>query len=116
MGQIIDRESLGELKSFIKDQFPKVVESYLEHSVKYVEQIEYAHRDNNAEGVSKAAHPLKSASGNLGLVALYELSRDIEEAGYDVCAGERKFEELAVLVSKIAPLYAESTKLLREEI
>ncbi len=116
MNELIDRSSLGELKNFIQDKFPYVVETYLTNASTYVDSIQKGAADNDWKVVVDAAHPLKSSSGNLGLMALHELCEDIEQAGNEVIGGERNAHDIVPLIEKIGGLYAESSVLLKAEV
>lgn len=116
MSVLIDRDSLGQLKDFIGDKFPHIVETYLTNSQMYVDAIQAGMQRHDAQAISDAAHPLKSSSGNMGLKAMYELCQCIEHAANAVIAGEESMDNLAPHVEKIGSLYAESAALLKAEV
>lgn len=116
MSELIDREAMDELKSFMGAKLPEVIEVYLRNAQKYVDTIQSSYEGGDAQSVADAAHPLKSSSGNLGLVALSELSLSIEISAKEVVAGEKTLDALAEDVGKINALYQESSALLESEL
>lgn len=116
MSDLIDKKSVRELKDFIKDKFSSVVEVYLTNSKVYVERVKDGYAQADIQQVVDAAHPLKSSSGNLGLVVLSALCRDIEHTGNAVLNGEDDISSLKDMVERIGPVYDESVLLLKDEL
>jgi two-component system sensor histidine kinase/response regulator len=58
-----------------------IVDHYLVETPKIVALLKDAVRNNNAPGIRNLAHSLKSASANVGAVALAEICRETEAAG-----------------------------------
>ena len=116
MSALIDKDALGQLKEFIQDKFPEVVETYLRSSAGYVQGVQDGFASQDAQAVADNAHPLKSASGNLGLVALQKLGEDIEDLANEVVEGKQAFDVLAPLVEKVGGVYEESVALLKGEL
>ena len=78
MSELINKEMLEQLKGFIGDKFVSVVEVYLKNADQYVHTIQQGIEEQNAQAVVDAAHPLKSSSGNMGLMVLSGLCEEIE--------------------------------------
>ena len=116
MHPIIDEEEVTALKDFVKDRFAVIAETYLKCADAYVDEICKAHAENDVTGVVDSAHPLKSSSGNLGLRALSDLSRRIEDTGHMIVAGEKEFSELAPMVEELKPLSDQSSAELKKYI
>lgn len=116
MQPIIDEHEVKELKDFVKHRFTEIAETFLRCSQDYVDSIVAAHGKNDAEAIVDAAHPLKSSSGNLGLKALSELSRKLEETSAEVVDGETDFTELASMVQELPELYEKTAAALKEYI
>lgn len=116
MSPLLDRESLNFLKSFVKDKFPKIVDTYFVNAEKYFEAINQGVANQNAQEIADAAHPLKSSSGNLGLTALSELNQNIETAANKVVSGEDNFESLSPLIDDLQSVFPESLAQLKAEL
>lgn len=116
MQPIIDENEVKELKEFVKHRFTEIAETYLRCADDYVETILAAHEKGDAVGIVDAAHPLKSSSGNLGLKALSELARSLEDAGSEIVAGEKEFAELSSMIEKLPSVHEESSEALKAHI
>jgi HPt (histidine-containing phosphotransfer) domain-containing protein len=116
MHPIIDEDEVKELKDFVKHRFAEIAETYLRCADDYVDDIVAAHGKNDAVGIVDAAHPLKSSSGNLGLKALSELARSLEEVGAGVVAGEKEFSELGPMVEQLPSIHEQSAEALKKQI
>ncbi|MBL4805622.1 MAG: Hpt domain-containing protein [Alphaproteobacteria bacterium] len=116
MQPIIEEDEVKELKDFVKHRFRDIAETYLRCADEYVDVILEGHKNEDAQAMMEAAHPLKSSSGNLGLRALSDLSRKIEETASNVMEGEAEFSELAPLVADLKDVHDKSNEALREHI
>lgn len=114
MQQIIDEDEVKELKDFVKHRFADIAETYLRCADDYVNDILKAFEDGDAEAIVDAAHPLKSSSGNLGLRALSNLSRNIEDAASEVLDGDRKFSALEPMIDDLKDIHKKSSAALRD--
>lgn len=74
--QQLSAESGAELVS-------QIINLYLQHSPELISQIEQAVSSNNNEGAFKAAHSLKSSSGNIGAKRMQSIAQRIEQLGRD---------------------------------
>jgi HPt (histidine-containing phosphotransfer) domain-containing protein len=84
----------------------RLIDVYAESSAELVATIQSEFRSGSNENVRKAAHALKSSSGNVGAERLVSLCRDIEDAA-------RK-DELADLADEVALVKREHDRALRE--
>ena len=116
MSDLLDRDALGQLKDFIQGKFTEVVEVYLRSSAGYVQGVQDGFAAQDAKAVADNAHPLKSSSGNLGLVAMQALAEEIEDLAHAVLAGEQHSAALAPLVEKTGSVYEASAALLKAEL
>ena len=116
MSQLVDKEALAELKDFIQARFPEIVETYLRNADVYVSKIRNGFKEEDFKGVADAAHPLKSSSGNLGLVGLCELCQSIEETALGVIAGDKTADTLSPMVEQIQDVYDQSAAFLKAEL
>lgn len=76
----LDEELFEELKSILDAEFPTLVRTFIQDSALRVQEVRQALAQGSADGLRKAAHSLKGASSNLGLVLLAEECRLLEEA------------------------------------
>ena len=116
MVKIKDEEAVGQLKSFIGDSFIELVETYVRTSSKYVSSIVEGMKSGDAQQIIDAAHPLKSSAGNLGLMKLHIMCRDLEEIANDVLAGEADFSAIKERGEGIQALNEQSNEALKAEL
>ena len=80
--QIIDYAQLEHLKQLDDENGQPLIRSliaiYIENSDEILAAMALAHDDKNYEEMRRLAHSLKSSSGNLGLIEVARLARDIE--------------------------------------
>lgn len=116
MSELFDETVLEQLKGFIQDKFPEVVEVYLRSAGKYVGAINEGLAGQDAQKIVDAAHPLKSSSGNLGLVGLFKLCEALEKAASEVVSGEKDFAVLPVMAEPLPQTFEESVAFLKAQI
>lgn len=116
MSALIDTEVLGQLRGFIKDKFEGVVQTYIDNSHRYVVAIQEGFEGEDVQAVVDAAHPFKSSSGNMGMVALHDACERIEYLGHEVLKGEANIDVLRPLVESLEQIYQESMTLLKKEL
>lgn len=82
---ILADQQLKEIADMAADGGATIVNSiidlYRQHSPDLLAQIKQAIDDNDSEALFKAAHSLKSSSGNIGALRLANLTKDIEQDG-----------------------------------
>ena len=69
----LDEALFEELRSILDTEFPTLIQTFVHDSTVRVGELRDAFGRGDSDGVRKAAHSLKGASANLGLVALAEL-------------------------------------------
>ncbi|MEN0677410.1 Hpt domain-containing protein [Plesiomonas shigelloides] len=75
----IDLQVLGELKQEIgADVLKEVIEVYLTELGEHVEQMQQARHQNDWVALGKLAHCIKSSSGSLGALRLYQAALSVE--------------------------------------
>ncbi len=83
--EILDRKVLATIealqKGSDKDLLSRVVRLYLENAPAQMERLLACIREGDPEGTRKAAHSLKSSSGNIGAARFAALLREVEMAG-----------------------------------
>ena len=81
---VLDRAALDQIRQLQgvgqPDLLRQVIDIYLESSSKLVEQIDAALASADAAAAGRAAHALKSSSGNVGATAVTQLAAAIEAA------------------------------------
>ncbi len=107
----LDPVALDKLKQKRADFVGRIVRTYLKHSPKLVESLEFAMRDGDANAVKLASHSLKSSSAN---VAAAELSRLCLEVETFAKAGNLK--DAGPIVSKIKGAYQAVSDTLKDEL
>jgi HPt (histidine-containing phosphotransfer) domain-containing protein len=86
----IDHEVLGELRDMAGDMFHRIIAAYLADGANYILQIENAVVGNDLVGVQRAAHALKSASGQVGAMQLQKLLAQLEAAAENNSGGVKE--------------------------
>lgn len=76
----LDEGLFEELRDILDTEFPTLVRTFIADSTLRLGEIREAFPRGQADEVRKAAHSLKGASANLGLVRLAEECRLLEEA------------------------------------
>lgn len=75
---LIDTERFQTLKTRTSAKFPQLIERYLLDSDLYLQTIQENIKTGNLEEISAAAHNLKSSSGLLGFLAIFEAAQRLE--------------------------------------
>lgn len=76
----LDEGLFEELRDILDTEFPTLVHTFIADSALRLAEIQSAFARGLADDVRKAAHSLKGASANLGLVRLAEACRQLEDA------------------------------------
>jgi HPt (histidine-containing phosphotransfer) domain-containing protein len=74
----LDAGILNGLRQVAKDKFGTIVRMFLANTEKLLGELDSAVAANDAKGAQRAAHSLKSSSGQLGAVRLQALMARIE--------------------------------------
>jgi len=98
-GPAIEREVLDELRAVMGEDFKSLISVFIEDAPGHLAHLEAAALAGDLPGMVASAHTLKSASANLGAMALSELARTIE-------AGARQ-QQLAAPELRVARLAQE---------
>jgi HPt (histidine-containing phosphotransfer) domain-containing protein len=97
-------KALGEKIGLEEDEYRELAELFLETGRVDFEQMKTALDAADADEVSRRAHTLRGASGNLGIMAVHEVAKRIEMAAIDNrlddAAADAK--ELKGLLDKVA--------------
>jgi histidine phosphotransfer protein HptB len=76
----LDEALLEELRGILEDEFPSLISTYIQDSGMRIDDLCQAFARGDVDGVRKAAHSLKGASANLGLVYLAAQCQVMEDA------------------------------------
>jgi len=71
-------KELAENLGLEPDEYIEILELLVESGRADIASLEATVKADNAEGAVKAAHSIKGASANLGLIELSEIAKDIE--------------------------------------
>lgn len=86
----ITREVLAELRDSVGETFERMVQCFLEDAPAYLEAIDAAVMQADADRLAEAAHSLKGSARNFGADQLAEACRELETMGRGGdCAGAR---------------------------
>lgn len=80
MEELLDIETYNSLKDLLEEEFPSFLEMFFSENQDALDGIKTGLASNDADGVKRAAHNLKSSTGYLGALQLSELARLIEES------------------------------------
>ena len=91
---------LAEDLGLEEEEYLELIELFLESGTSDLNQLQAAIEEGDAEKAARAAHSLKGASGNLGLIELYEVAKTIEADARNNCMKEMA-EPVQVLEKKL---------------
>jgi HPt (histidine-containing phosphotransfer) domain-containing protein len=95
-GDIMDFKELGENLGLEEDEYMELVELLVDTGKVDVQKLKTAIEQGDSDEAGNAAHSLKGASGNLGIMNIFEVAKQCEEA-----ARNHLMEDLTPLVKKI---------------
>lgn len=113
MAHNIDAATIEELKDLMGDGFSNLVETYLANAEKYMSAINEGFANGNSAQVEEAAHPLKSSSGNMGLMALSELAKQVESAATESKNGAEDLSASQELMDQLNRIYTQSCEAIK---
>ena len=101
-------EELSANLGLEKDEYVELLEIMLDSGLQDVERLKRATGSGDSEEAAKAAHSLKGAAANLGLLALSEVAKEMEQKAKEgvmkEVAGrigllEQKLQEVSSLIA-----------------
>ncbi|MCG5513904.1 ATP-binding protein [Ectothiorhodospira shaposhnikovii] len=102
-GPLLDPRTLAELRSLNESTghhlLIKVFQAFLDTAPSLAEQIKTAVAAEDAESLRRAAHALKSSSGNVGAMRLANICRQLE-----ACARDQRMDAAGRLLGEFQPL------------
>ena len=78
-GDIMNIKELAENLGLEEDEYLEIIELFIDTGMADIEKLRTAIEEGNAEEAAQAAHSLKGATGNLGLMEIYDVARKSEE-------------------------------------
>lgn len=72
----MDPQVLSGLQEVMEDEYPKLLDTFLDDSQKRIEALHQARDD--AKALGRIAHSFKGSSGNLGALRLAQLCQSLE--------------------------------------
>ena len=72
----MDPQVLSGLQEVMEDEYPKLLDTFLDDSQKRIEALHQARDD--AKALGRIAHSFKGSSGNLGALRLAQLCQKLE--------------------------------------
>lgn len=90
---ILDLETLNALKDIMEDDFSSLIDSYAEDAPTLLTDLKQSAKEADLTILIRAAHTLKSSSGNLGATLLSGIAFDIEQLGKN-----KKLQEVIDLI------------------
>ena len=81
----LDETVLDHISALQQEGMPDIlselIEIYLKESEDLIQTLSHSMENNDAKGMARSAHSLKSSSGNMGALALAELCKNMEVNG-----------------------------------
>lgn|GEM_PF-171959 len=78
-GNTVDFTQLAGNLGLEEEEYLELIELFVETGMSDLGKLQSAIKEGDAEKAANAAHSLKGASSNLGLMELYEAAKKIEE-------------------------------------
>lgn len=89
-------KELGENLGLNEDEYMELIELFIDTGTIDLQKLKTAMENGDSDEVGSAAHSLKGASGNLGLMDIFETARQCGEA-----ARNHRMKDLPPLVKQI---------------
>ena len=77
----LDLDMFQEMQELMEEDFPLLLQTYLDDTPLLLEQINNANSTVDAASLAAAAHQLKSTSASLGFALLETLAEELETIG-----------------------------------
>ena len=107
--EIIDTETLKQLKELTQDQFNHVIEQYINISEQTLGDVKNAITAGDGEELKKLSHPMKSSSQQVGALKLGGLYADMEQFGIN-----GKIEEASANLDDLKIMHDQTIEALKE--
>jgi diguanylate cyclase (GGDEF)-like protein len=107
----LDRAAFDKLREILGPALQEAVTPYLEDMPAYLDQLDNAVSQNDAETVRALAHTIVGSSSNLGVTNVTRLAKDVEEL-----AAKQKVDEIRFLLLPLRSAFDEASVLLGSEV
>ncbi|MFC7516261.1 EAL domain-containing protein [Herbaspirillum sp. GCM10030257] len=87
-GSPLDHETFDKLREILGPALEQTVTPFLEDTPDYLDGLEQAVQELNADAARAMAHSIKGSSGNLGALNLAQIAKEAEELAIDHRVGE----------------------------
>ncbi len=106
----IDQDVFDKLREILGPALQQSVSHFLEDTPAYLDQLEQAARNGDADTARAMAHSIKGSSGNLGATTLAQLAKEVEEL-----AIEQYFVEILPLMLRLRQAFEAVAAMLGNE-
>ena len=107
----IDMVALNELKDVMEEEFPILLETFIEDSQLRLEDMRKAVENAESDDLLRSAHSFKGSCGNIGAFHLSELCKQAEDMGRSA-----KLDQAKDLMLGIETEYACIREILENEL
>ncbi len=100
-------KELGARLGLEEDEFKELVELFVETGAADFDRLQTAAASRDVEQVMKSAHTLSGAAGNLGLMDIHTLAKQIENQARDnkLDGVSEAVQELKVRIDQVAAVF-----------
>jgi HPt (histidine-containing phosphotransfer) domain-containing protein len=95
-------KELGERLGLDEDEYRELIELFVETGMTDFDKLKQAVETDDMEQIAQSAHTIAGASGNLGLMDMHKVAKQIE-----LQAGENKKEKLAHATQELKLMFDE---------
>ncbi|GAA5316914.1 MAG: Hpt domain-containing protein [Candidatus Pelagadaptatus aseana] len=96
MGDVVDTETLEMLKEVMEDDFPLLLQTFIDDALTRIPQLREQLDANNADELRRNAHSLKGSSGNVGAAGMTEICSRLESL-----ANQSQLQEAGDIINAI---------------
>ncbi len=107
----LDREAFEKLREILGPALQQSIAPFLEDTPGYLDQMEQAVSEGDADTARAMAHSIKGSSGNLGATILAQLAKEAEDL-----ANGRRLAEMQPLLPRLRRAYDAVAALLGSEV
>ena len=107
----VDAETLDSLRELMEEEFPELVQSYLDDTRDLLDKIADAIKNGDTKELQLHAHALKSSSANMGALGVSSNAAELERLGK-----EGTTENAAPLLDNVREEYANVRTVLEREL
>ena len=101
----VDLEMFQEMQELMEEDFPLLLETFLDDTPVLLAQINDANSAGNPKGLTAPAHQLKSTSASLGFTVLENLGSQLEAIGSGEDSGDAAllYEQVQANYTQLTP-------------